>query len=70
MTNLVVWCEASMVAGAEEYISRFDKEQLEKNEEVSAMMAKKIKDARDAESAVALKREADMEEERKQQHRV
>ncbi|KAK3259993.1 hypothetical protein CYMTET_31035 [Cymbomonas tetramitiformis] len=67
MTNLVVWCEASMVAGAEEYISRFDKEQLEKNEEVSAMMAKKIKDARDAESAVALKREADMEEERKQQ---
>ena len=56
-----------MVAGAEDYISRFDKEQLEKNEEAASTLAKKLQSARDADTAVALKREAAIEEERKQQ---
>ncbi|KAK3264469.1 hypothetical protein CYMTET_26791 [Cymbomonas tetramitiformis] len=56
-----------MVVGAEEYISRFDQEQLDKNEEAAAAIAKKQQVARDAQSTIALAREAEIEAERQRQ---
>ncbi|KAK3244485.1 hypothetical protein CYMTET_45903 [Cymbomonas tetramitiformis] len=53
-----------MIVGAEEYISRFDQEQLEKNEEAAAAIAKK---QQVAQSTIALAREAEIEAERQRQ---
>ncbi|KAK3258471.1 hypothetical protein CYMTET_8039 [Cymbomonas tetramitiformis] len=61
------WEPIEHLAGAEEYISRFDQEQLEKNEEAAAGVAKKQQAARDAQSAIALVREAEIEAERRRQ---